>query len=444
MNPGGKRWRIVLLILAAAVLTVVVCHFIAGRGPKYEGRTVDWWFEECCQSGQSDQFAHYDEMRHEDAVDALRHLGTNAVPFLLKQSFNTNLDSPVRSNYIRFILSLPRSWHVRAPISAQARLWEGPEALQEIKPPANMVFPFLESQYQITNSSQNMLRGQAIFLMGCLGDGAEMAVPDLVAALQDTNPWMPQLAMQSLGWLGPKAANAVPALVDYLGSTNANALAAAWTLGSIGVNDPEAVRIIRQKFETETNWYSRCHEACALCRMDADQTNALNFLVHELENRVPVTDRVTVASELGEIGTNAQAAVPALTAVMMKPEDPSNTGTWTFVAHALQKIGVPSQTRMDEMRPALRAKDEWMRVNAAREIMEIDPADREAHQVLVKAIQDNPALLGRYAVETLAKAGPAARDAIPALEAAVKSGDGNLTAEAKIALRRIERDEAEK
>ncbi len=440
MNPGGKRWRIVLLILAAAVLAAITYHFIAGRGPKYEGRTVDWWFDECCRSGQ---FMRYEQMRHEEAVDALRHLGTNAVPYLLKEAFDTNVDSPTRSNYIRFIQSLPRSWGMKAPVPAQARWWEAPMALKEIKPSAKSVFPFLESQYRITNSPLNISRAQAIMVMGCLGEGAEMAVPDLTAALQDTDRWAPMMAVQSLDWLGPKAADAVPALVSYMESNTAHAILAARALGSIGVNDPAAVQVVRRMFDRETNWYWQCQEATASCRMDAGQTDALNFLVHELKNRVPASDRGFVARQLGEIGTNAQAAVPAPTEVMMKFEDPSNPSTWTFAADALRAIGVPSATLVEEIRPALRSKNELVRANAAGQIVQMYPADREALQVLMKAIQDNSAL-GRYATETLARAGPAAREAIPVLEEASKSKDADLAAEAKAALRRIKRDEEDK
>jgi HEAT repeat protein len=423
------------------VLLVVVYHFIAGRGPKCNGQTVSWWFEEYCRSGQ---FMRYNWARHEEAEEALRHLGTNAVPYLLKETFNTNFDSPARSNYIRWLESLPRPWGVRVPVTAEARVDEGPTVLGEIKPPANMIFPFLESQYRTTNPPPNILRRQAIIVMRCLGDGAEVAVPDLVAALQDPDSWTQLLALSALDGLGPKATAAVPALVSYAGSNNVYAGAAVRALGSIGINDPEAVRIIWQKFQTETNWYSRCQEATALCRMDAGQTSALSFLVNEMKTRASAIDRSLAAQQLGAIGTNAQAAVPVLTEVLMGPENSSNAPKWGAAADALRAIGVPPQTLLDEMRPALHAKDERMRASAAWEIMAIDPADHEAHQVLMKAIQDNPASFGLYATEIVARAGPAARDTIPALEEVAKGKDPDVAEAAKIALRRIEADEGGK
>jgi HEAT repeat protein len=438
VNTGGKRWCKAFPIAAGILLTLAIWHFAGDRGPKYMGRTVSYWFDEYCRSGQ---FMRYEEMRHEDAMDALRHLGTNAVPYLLEETFDTNLDSPARSNYIGFIQSLPRSWGVRVPVAALARLYEGQQALQEIKPPAKPIFPFLESQYRITNSPPNFSRRQAILVMGGLGDGAEMAVPDLVAALHDPDPWAQVLALESLDWLGPKATDAVPALVSYMESNTTHAASAVRALGSIGVNDPEAVRLIRQKFKVETYWNSRCQEAAALCRMDAGQTDALNFLVVEWKTNHSAGNLWYLARMLGQVGTNAQAAVPVLMEVLKAPENSTNVETWTSAAQALQAIGVPSPTLLEEMRPALHAKDETLRVNAAAQIMAIDPADHDAHQVLMKAIQDNPALLGRYAMETLAKAGPAAREAIPALKEAAKSEEPDVAEAAKIALRRIEENE---
>ena len=436
------------MILAAAVLAVVVYNIIADRGPKYRGQTVSYWFEEYCRSGQ---FMRYDNMRHEEAEDALRHLGTNAVPYLLKETFDTNFDSPARSNYIRLIGSLPRSWGVKAPLPSQARMWEGPMALQQIKPPARMILPFLKAQYRITNSPQDISRGQAIFVMGCLGEGGEEAVPDLSAALQDAYPWwVPQMAMQSLDWLGPRAAGAVPALVTCLESSNSRyGWGAVRALGSIGVNDPAAIRVVGRMFEKETNWNLKCMAATALCRMDTNQTQAMNFLVYELKNRIPATDRMSVAQQLAQIGTNAQAAVPALTEVVATSEAASNNAiwsypaTWTFAVNALRAAGVPSRTLIEEMRPALHAREVAVRSAAAAEILGVNPADPEALQVLAAMIKENP-LFARQAVEKLAVGDPAARKAIPTLNEAAKSDDEDLAEAAKIALRRIEADEGGK
>ena len=90
---------------------------------------------------------------------------------------------------------------------------EGAEALKELKAPANQLLPLLERHLK---STDRMERRQALYVLGSTGDGAELVVSWLCAALKSPDVWEHILAVQSLGWIGPNARAAVPTLIDLL------------------------------------------------------------------------------------------------------------------------------------------------------------------------------------------------------------------------------------
>src|ERR1019366_7477396 len=150
--------------------------------------------------------------------------------------------------------------------------------------------------------------------------------------------------VQSLGWIGPNARAAVPALIEVLKAppnTNQPPVRlgpqAATTLGRIGSAAAPALPLVQGLFEQETNWNLRCSLAVALYHIDGDQTNALAFLTNGLATYEPAGDRWVAACELGNIGPDAEAAVPLLLAAL----DGTNDMLFSQVPGALKKMGVP-------------------------------------------------------------------------------------------------------
>src|ERR1043165_3334350 len=72
-----RNRRIILLLLAVAVLVgVLVVVLPREREPEYGGKRLSEWVE---------RYATPPHMRQtEEAADAIRHIGTNAIPYLLK------------------------------------------------------------------------------------------------------------------------------------------------------------------------------------------------------------------------------------------------------------------------------------------------------------------------------------------------------------------------
>ena len=270
--------------------------------------------------------------------------------------------------------------------------------------------------------------------------GLEQAVPWLCAALKSPDVWQHMLAVQSLGWIGPNARAAVPALIEVLKAppnTNQPPVRlgpqTATALGEIGRAAAPALPLVQGLFEQETNWNLRCSLAVALCHIDGDQTNALAFLTNSLATHEPASDRWVAACELGNVGADAKAAVPLLLAAL----DGTNDMLFSQVPGALKKLGVPVETFLPRMKKQLRSENETSRVNAAARVLELDPTDHEALVVLIDQIK-RWALFREFAIESLGRAGPPTAEAIPALREAVKHGSNQEREAARRALRRIE------
>ena len=431
MTISQKKW-----LLAGSVLLVAAggwFFFWQPAEPEYAGKPVSYWLKEYCRSGQR---MTWDAGWHEEAGVALRHMGTNAVPYLLRQAFVTRPSSGARKDFYRLLNGLPRSWGLPIFVDSETMSVEGAEALKELKPPANQLLPLLERHLK---STDRMERRQALYILGSTGDGAEQVVPWLCAALKSPDVWEHILAVQSLGWIGPNARTAVPPLIDLLEAppdTNQPPVHlgphAAEALGRIGSAAAPALPLVQGLFEQQTNWNLRCVLAVALCHIDAGQTNALAFLTNSLCTREPANDRWVAAMELGNIGPNAKVAVPLLLAAL----DGTNDMLFSQVPGALKKMGVPTEAFLPRMRKQLRSASETTRVNAAARVSELDPADHEALQILLDQIKRH-ALFWDFAIQTLARAGPPAAEAIPVLRDTVQHGSKQEREAARRALRRI-------
>lgn len=373
-----------------------------------------------------------DSRRHEQTEEALRQLGTNAVPYLVELSFRVSRPPAGQAEFYGVLNAFLRWRNLPEAVSPDVLALHAPFALKDIRPPADQLLPLLESHLESTNPIEHL---GALIILGTAGEGAERVVPYLEQALRGPDLGPRYGAVQSLMWIGPGGRAAVPTLVDLLQATvdtNYLGTPVAIALGKIGSNAAPSIPLVRALFDRETNWNYRCSQAGALVRMDAGQTNALAFLVDGLTNHQPAGDRWIAAMQLGEIGPAAKAAVPALIDVV----DGTNVMLASQVPYALRRIGVPVETCLPKFRQLLLSGDEIVRVNAAARILEIDPADPGAHRVLIDLVQKGSIFRG-FAIGVLANAGPSAADAIPVLQWVVKNGAQQDRAAATQALRRI-------
>lgn len=438
MTPTPKRRLPKILLLAAILLALGGSIFLRLRSePTYEGKSVSYWFQEYCRSGQE---MNYDALRREEAADALRHLGTNAVPYLVGRAFAAAYVPPNPTRFQRFFNGLLVALGLPQIVSAPVMREEAPFALDDIKPPAVQLLLLLKGHLQ---SGDQFERRQSMFILGSAGGDAGLVVPFLDAGLKDKDSRTRRLALQSLGWLGPRAEAAVPTLLALLnnpGSTNFFDPQTLTTLGKIGTpNTAPAVPLMKRLFEKETVWNQRCLYAAALLRMDAGQSDALAFLTNGLMTHPSANDRWIAAQVLGEIGSNASPAIPILLQALGR----TNQMFLAVVPGALKSLGVPAATFLPIMKEHLKSTDETVLFNAAARILDLDPANNEAQQLLIAFIK-NESIFQGLAIDALGQAGPSAKAALPVLRQTAKrnSHPGQKAATQK-AIQKIEANETD-
>jgi hypothetical protein len=92
------RWpKAVLLVLVISLLTISLTTWLLPREPVYQGKPLSYWFEQARRGND----VYY------DGEAALRQIGTNGIPFLLKKAKMKNGLSPLQNQYRRAWLNLP-------------------------------------------------------------------------------------------------------------------------------------------------------------------------------------------------------------------------------------------------------------------------------------------------------------------------------------------------
>ena len=185
MRYSMKRLRPIQVILAGAVVIAIalVCVDYPWE-PKYAGKSLSYWLSEFERSGRGD-FPDADTIwRQEEATTALGAMGTNAVPYLLKEAFNTKPDTRLRKAFYELLNRFPKSWKLPTLEDSEQKRWISFIVLSRLKPSTKLVLPQIKEAFNGTN---HLLRLRAVELCGRLGDGAEEATPFLINAINGTD-----------------------------------------------------------------------------------------------------------------------------------------------------------------------------------------------------------------------------------------------------------------
>jgi HEAT repeat protein len=281
------------------------------------------------------------------------------------------------------------------------------------------------------------------------GNSANGTMKPLIDALGSEKVDEVLAAAKQLAAYGGEAAQAVPALVQMLNKDHQAARAAAtYALGAIGA--PAVATLIerleeagRQGWEegAQAHWNEgtvlMMDEAHALGAIGAP---AITALINVLET-AGEWGRINAAFALGEMDSQAVAAIPALTACL---EDDSHRIVRTAI-DALGTIGgdasgyVARMSRfLTESRPdweeGLTGKRSWMardqvRVNSATAMARLGPQAGVAEEALIRALDDPCGYVGLYAQTALQNLkSPTAEQAVLDLVMAQR-WDSSLSAE---------------
>lgn len=228
-------------------------------------------------------------------------------------------------------------------------------------------------------------------------------IPLLLEAIDD--PMLRETAERVLKEIGPAAKRAVPGLLEKAKKSPNRLYTYIAILGQIGPDAREAIPLLIEQLRTNKDEYVRKQIVIALAKISPESPDVAAVLVGALENDKYRYVRKEAAEALGSMKAAAKVALPAL-------------------------------------QRAVRDDHEVVREAAAKALPEIDPSDRNTTSVLTDVFSgDHNRRVRKAAVSALGlMRGPAAKEAIPALERALQDNDPGVRKAAAESLRRIQKN----
>jgi hypothetical protein len=211
-----KRWILVaVLLLAGVVATLLLCPGGSRREPMFEGRTLSSWLDHHVPSTAA--IPPYNSPGWKKADEALRTIGTNAIPTLLEMI--RAKDPPP------FLLKLIRRaeryrWTGIKHRSAVWRNEEAEYAFSVLNTNAVSAVPDLIKIYEEDRSPSS--QRCAAMALGHIGRGAQAALPVLIKRFTHTNSDVRFYAVSAVMDIGGEPTVVVPALTSALKDSNVN------------------------------------------------------------------------------------------------------------------------------------------------------------------------------------------------------------------------------
>jgi len=485
-KPGFMLFLAVLLgILAAAGW--VVGH---PAGPSYGGKSLQGWLDAYGPGPGGYR-------PNPEADDALRHIGTNAVPYLLHLLHTTNSATTV-SWPEKLAASVPASWnrwkavqavqawaarytkaHARPPASWGH--WQAYLAFQALGPLGKPALPELVKMAQdpsgtrpseairiwqdtklvaalADSSSSYLAPGQppyrgtysvTILPPSGLGDGEIAAwslaaigadsVPALTAVLADPNPYLRWRAEVALGMMGGAAEPAVPSLIKFLNDPKTRwGIADCEAVEALGLIGRRPELALPPLIAALTNSASGMDYPAmgALGDFGAQATSAIPALLRFFPSSSPQLEKEAAAA-LAKISPDvtARVVVPLLLRDFQSTNPGVRGGAWT----ALCQLPDPKALPMAVLQQALDDADEGVRQEALWKLARMPDQQALAVSALIRALDDGPGGWFRLnVINFLGQMGPAAMAAVPELITRTNSTDVWVSHDALEALQKID------
>jgi len=249
-----------ILLLAFAVVTVALVVWFVSRPnePEYRGKKLSQWIAICRQGP-------YEGTVTDEAYEAIRQIGTNAIPYLMRELQASEYPWENLERWLIYRwdakLRLPTMWERRenARIGFEVlgtRATSAIPALLELCAATNLVsavptlaaigdtnvLPMLVSW--LTNSNPSFQR-EALRHIGDFGGKADFAVPFILPLTQDTSIAIRHFALRALGKISSKPRLSVPALTNQIGDP-IGWRAALESLAVFGTDAAEAIPAVAE------------------------------------------------------------------------------------------------------------------------------------------------------------------------------------------------------
>jgi hypothetical protein len=320
MNKSGKQTGRFVKAIVAVMLCGLAIAAARAVEPEYQGKTVSEWLDAMDANLTEAEFytarnqnvdpAQFRDQKHQQAQEAIRQMGTNALPTLL------DLVSVGERN--------------RRKLARKIKSQDIRESLRDSNP-----------------ECREVIRGLAVDALVILGTNAEPAIPQLSKWLHD-NPDCWVEATHALLRMSPKG---FAVLTNVVNDTNDMARGLViWELGREPGGDPKMIMPIMFKALKDPDTYNRGNAAEYLGGRDAELV--IPILIPLLDGYKGDFYTIKgVAHALSSYGPAAKAAVPKLfnlytNAVVSK--DRQTAGDWGILIWALQAIDKEAAGRAEE------------------------------------------------------------------------------------------------
>jgi hypothetical protein len=272
-----NRRRLLVLLTVWLVVGLAALVWHGPSEPRYQGTSLSQWLR---------LYRPFDRgaSAHSQEADAVRHIGTNALPFLVSWMEDVGSLPPWKERLLRY------AWNRHLP---------GNEILLE------------------TLAKHELLAERAASGFEILGEAAAPAIPELVRVANHGNSASSRAATIALAHLGKDAL--VPLLTLIVNSASPVRDEAMWSVARmhyLGTNAHPAVVLLIQYLNDPQLAPSAANVLGSL-RLESDVTvPALAESTHSSEPRL----RMAAATSLGMFGASARPAVPELLKML---DDPS-------------------------------------------------------------------------------------------------------------------------
>lgn len=226
-----KRTKVLLLVGCLAAASALILCGIHQQEPHYQGRSLSHWLHIYAK----DMFVHHhgeepppDEEQIQ-AAEAVRHIGTNALPLLL-----THLayePSPLTLKCLQKLADLPQRCVPRVLFRKVLQAEESIVGFEILGPVASPAIPRLATLAK--DPIHNRAAERATLALGYIGP---QSLPALLDVITNTQGYARYRAITRLGTFGTNATPALPLLLqDLQASDNRVASGAASTLGRLAL-----------------------------------------------------------------------------------------------------------------------------------------------------------------------------------------------------------------
>lgn len=395
--------------LCIAFVGAWVVYRKAGEGPTVKGKRVTEWIEKASPVPDD----------RDPSVAALRELGNDALPYLMKA-----LRTGEAEFYWFGFLSAPPRHEIRQRAG---------EILKSLRESAAPIVPEIIQWMRSYNLDSNA-RELGFEILGSAGVSNEDVRQTLFDVLRDKD--LGYDAAHALGTLGKRDPAIVEGLTKLAKSNDKQqSYWACIALQNIGLNARQALPTLIE-IAKSGDWQTRqaCIQAIALIGSEA--TNAMPVLLHALTRGEPWEKKCAVIA-VGRIGPTAKAALPVLHEMIFK-EDSSYTkadiarSLWRIDTNSLQtvlavsssiieqewlkaantdsysyalpsaidllgEIGPPANSMLSHIQPIIESKAPMLRFTAAWALWRIAPAERDGAIAVLKVVTESDEYTARIA-----------------------------------------------